>query len=78
MIENIKNLWKEIDNKTKFIKAFSEHIKRSPNTLHNHWFARFWLVPKEHQEEVVKYMQKYIRLQNEVSKAKEKEAKTLS
>ena len=65
MIENIKSLWKDIDYKTGFIIKFSQHIKRSPKTLHNHWFAMYWVVPENKQKETVEFMQNYIRLQNE-------------
>lgn len=62
-IDNIKNLWQEINNKTNFIIAVAHDLDRSPNTLHNHWFARFWQVPEEKQDEVIKYMQTWIRNQ---------------
>ncbi|TXD45875.1 hypothetical protein [Polaribacter sp. IC073] len=59
-IDNIKNLWKQINNKTAFIIECSSAVDRSANTLHNHWFARFWQVPNEKQDEVIIYMQKWI------------------
>lgn len=60
-IDNIKNLWGQIGNKTDFIKEFAPVVGRSPSTLHNHWFARFWTVPIEFQDQTIKYMQNYIR-----------------
>ena len=64
MIQNIKNLWKEIDNKTAFIEMAAKDLNRSPNTLHNHWFARFWQVPEEHQSRVVELLQRTIKKQS--------------
>jgi hypothetical protein len=66
-IENIKNLWNEIDYKTGFIVVASEEFKRSKNTLHNHWFARWFSIPETEQDNVVKFMQNYIKNQNQVA-----------
>ena len=66
-IENIKNLWSKIDYKTGFITAASKEFKRSEGTLHTHWFARWFSVPKDEQENVVKFMQNYIKNQNNVA-----------
>lgn len=63
-IDNIKTLWKQINSKTKFIIEFSKSINRSTNTLHNHWFARFWAIPKPLEDETIYYMQNYIMNQN--------------
>ena len=68
MIENIRySLYPKINSKTEFITQFSEHINKSVHTLHNHWFARFWAIPTEHQEKTVDFMQKYIATQNKKS-----------
>ena len=65
MIDNIRhNLYPQINSKTDFILQFSTHIGKSVHTLHNHWFARFWAIPLEHQEKTVDFMQKYIANQN--------------
>lgn len=66
-IDNIKNLWSKIDYKTGFIEDASEAFKRSKNTLHNHWFARWFSVPEDEQDEVIKFMQNYIKQQNKVA-----------
>lgn len=64
LIDNIKTLWLKIDYKTGFIEKASKEFKRSENTLHNHWFARWFSVPKTHQKEVITFMQNYIKNQN--------------
>lgn len=68
MIDNIKKLWPQIDQKTDFILAVSKAVKRAPNTLKNHWFCNFFSVPEENQDLVVKMMQKQIKKQNDAIK----------
>lgn len=63
-IDNIKDLWEQIDYKTGFIEDASIAFKKSKNTLHNHWFARWFSVPKKEQDNVITFMQTYINLQN--------------
>lgn len=63
--DNIIQLWSKINYKTGFIKEAAVHFKKSPVTLHNHWFAKFFTVPKKEEDNVIKFMQKYIKLQNE-------------
>ena len=63
LIDNIKNLWDLIDYKTGFIELCAKELDRSPNTIHNHWFARFWQVPTDMQIPVIKLMQKTINNQ---------------
>ena len=62
--QNIKNLWAKLPNdgsKTEFIKVVAEDLGKSPNTLHNHWFARFWQIPEKHQDRVIELLQNTIR-----------------
>lgn len=66
LIDNIKNLWHQIDYKTGFIELCAKELDRSPNTIHNHWFARFWQVPHDMQILVIKLMQKTIN--NQINK----------
>ena len=66
LIDNIKNLWQKINYKTGFIELCAKELDRSPNTIHNHWFARFWQVPQDMQEPVIKLMQKTIN--NQITK----------
>lgn len=62
-IDNIKTLWKLINNKTEFIKLVAKELDRSPNTIHNHWFARFWQVPVDKQDKVIELLQNTIKQQ---------------
>jgi len=65
MIENIKKLWKQIDNKTNFIVMAANDLDKSPNTLRHHWFSNsgFWSVPEEHQPRVIELLQNTIKEQ---------------
>lgn len=67
MIENIKNLYTEIQDKTAFLLMASKDLKRSPKTLRNHWFSNtgFWSIPEEKQARVVELLQNTIAKQNE-------------
>jgi hypothetical protein len=66
LIDNIRDLWKQINYKTGFIELCAKELDRSPNTIHNHWFARFWQVPADMQIPVIKLMQKTIN--NQITK----------
>jgi hypothetical protein len=59
-IEQIIELWKKIPangTKTKIIKKLAKELGRSPNTLRNHWFGSFWLIPEAHQAHVKKELE---------------------
>ena len=63
-IDNIKSLWQQLPNdgsKTEFIKLAAEDLGKSPNTIHNHWFARFWQVPEQYEDRVIELLQNTIR-----------------
>ncbi|CAL2077422.1 conserved protein of unknown function [Tenacibaculum sp. 190524A02b] len=68
--DNLKSLYLKIDNKTKFLQSLADFIGRSPNTLKNHWFANFWSVPDDLIDEVIMFMQNYIKIQEELKKNK--------
>ena len=66
LMDNIKELWSLINYKTGFIEMCAKELDRSPNTLHNHWFARFWQIPTDMQVPVIELMQKTIN--NQITK----------
>ena len=66
LMDNIKELWSLINYKTGFIEMCAKELDRSPNTLHNHWFARFWQIPIDMQVPVIELMQKTIN--NQITK----------
>ncbi len=65
MIQNIKNLYAQIDKKVDFLIELANDLDKSPNTMRNHWFGNFWSIPEEYQERVVELLQNRIALQNE-------------
>lgn len=67
-LDNIKALYKQVGRKVDFINALSEANGREPITMYNHWFCRFWAIPKSEQQNVIAFMQKYIKQLNEKSK----------
>jgi hypothetical protein len=59
----IKPLFDKLDNKSQFIEALAEKVDRSPATLENHWFSRYWRVPSDLRPFVIKELAKAIKLQ---------------
>ncbi len=43
-IDNIKQLWEQIDSKTDFMILTANDLNKKPNTLRTHWFSKsgFW------------------------------------
>lgn len=66
-INNIKQLYGQLKHgtKTSFIELVAFDLVKSPLTIHNHWFARFWQVPEEHQDRVIELLQNTLKLQNQ-------------
>ncbi len=69
MIENIQELYAQINHKTNFIKMAAKDLGKSPLTLRAHWFGLFWAIPEHHQPRVVELLQNTIKKQNEKAKA---------
>ena len=65
-LDNIKNLYNDVGPKVPFFTALAVHLDRSPRTLNNHWFCRFWAIPEDQQQEVIAFMQKWIANRNKV------------
>ncbi|MEC4049778.1 hypothetical protein OX284_010095 [Flavobacterium sp. SUN046] len=62
-IDEIKDLYSQVKEKTKFIINVSPLIGRAPKTLRNHWFSEFWSIPKEHQPRVKELLETTIKNQ---------------
>lgn len=63
MIDQIKELYAQIDHKTQFIANLAEKLGKSPQSLRVHWFAQFWSIPEEYQPKVVKFLKYTIKEQ---------------
>ena len=66
MIENIKTLYEQIEDKYSLIMELSIKFGIRPGSIRTNWFATFFSVPENHQEEVVTILQKKIREQNKI------------
>ena len=62
-IDNIKDLYSQIKQKTNYMIELATHLDKSPNSLRVHWFGNFWSIPSHHQDEVIIFTQKYIKNQ---------------
>ena len=63
--ENIKNLYKQVDGKTQFIKFVASYFNMKPASVRNHWLSEsgFWSVPEKQQAELIKLLQNQIKSQ---------------
>jgi len=59
--EQIKLLYKHVGRRVTFIEAAAVEFDRSVNTLINHWFAKFWQVPKSEIEAVKLFTYNYVK-----------------
>ena len=64
MTQNIKDLFRNVKNKTEFIELLSKEFDRKPASIRNNWFASFYSIPQEHEERVVELLQRTIIAQN--------------
>jgi hypothetical protein len=62
-IENIKQLYTQVEKKTKFIQMVADDLGKSPRTLRNHWFGAFWSIPLMYQDRIIELSQNTIKLQ---------------
>lgn len=59
-IDNIQNLYSQIEQKTKFIKEVADHFSLNPQYVRGHYFSSFWSIPEERQDEVISMLQNKI------------------
>lgn len=64
MIENIKQLYKEVEGKNKFIGVVANEFNLKPTSIRTHWFGNFWSIPESKQSKVVELLQNQIKNQN--------------
>lgn len=58
--EQIKNYWVFVPHKTSFIERMAILFEKSPITLTNHWFGKFWMIPEPYQERVLEEIKKEV------------------
>jgi len=65
MLDEIKELYAQIYEKTKFISLVAANLGKQPRSLRNHWFGSFWAIPADYQPKVVELLKKTIKQQYE-------------
>ena len=63
MKQNIKDLYKELDNKKDFVLLCSDEFNIKPNSIHSNWFNTYWSIPDKHLERVLELLQNYFKQQ---------------
>ena len=64
-IDEIKQLYSQINKKTKWIEDTAKDIGKSPLSLRHHWFAQFWKIPDEYQPRVIELLKTTIKNQED-------------
>lgn len=67
MIENIQQLFNLLDNNQQkvLINVLAEHYSKNPKSIYNNWFSgKFPHIPSKYQEEVLRILQRRIKLFN--------------
>lgn len=59
-IDNIKELYNQIEHKTNFTIEVGTYFKKSPQSLRVHWFGNFWSIPDKYQDELITLLQNKI------------------
>lgn len=64
-IEEIKELYSQINRKTEFMVELAKALGKRPNTLKNHWFTLFWSIPIELELFVLEFLKEKIKSQKQ-------------
>jgi len=62
-IDNIKQLYKMVFHKTKFIQLVADDLGKSAKYLRGNYFSQFWNIPEQHQDRVITLLQRTIKTQ---------------
>lgn len=57
MKQNIKDLYKELDNKKSFVLLCSDEFNIKPNSIQCNWFNAYWSIPDKHLDRVLELLQ---------------------
>ena len=63
MKQNIKDLYKELENKKDFVLLCSDEFNIKPNSIHTNWFSAYWSIPDKHLSRVLELLQNYFKQQ---------------
>lgn len=59
-IDNIKDLYSQINKKTKFIQEVANDLNLNPQYVRGHYFSAFWTIPEDKQDRVIELLQNKI------------------
>jgi hypothetical protein len=65
MIDNLKMLISEMDNKSEFVKEVAEYYKQSFDYLFMNWFQKDWKVPVSKLPKIIEMAQNWLFAQNQ-------------
>lgn len=60
MIENLKELVRQMDNKSDFAKVVSDYFKIKQTSVINHWLGSGWDIPEQYKPKVVDLAQRML------------------
>ena len=63
-MDNIKSLYPQINEKTKFISEVAKEFDLNPQYVRSHYFSSFWTIPQDKQLKVIQMLQNKIAEQN--------------
>ena len=69
MMENIKKLYKEIEDKKGLICAIAKEFKMREVSVRSNWFCRFWTIPEYRIDRTIEIMQNWRK--QEINRAKQ-------
>ena len=62
-IDNIKQLYKKVYAKTKFIAMVADDLGLNPQYVRGHYFSAFWTIPEKHEDRIIELQQNTIKEQ---------------
>jgi len=62
-IDNIKQLYKMVFHKTKFIQLVADDLGLNAQYVRGHYFSSFWNIPERYQDRVITLLQRTIKTQ---------------
>jgi len=63
MKQNIKDLYKELENKKDFVLLCSDEFNIKPSSVQCNWFSKYWSIPDKHLDRVLELLQNYFKQQ---------------
>ena len=61
-IDNIKNLYNQLNNKQKFVHDVADYYFKNYDHIKNRWFSK-WKIPEKFQVKIIEMLQNQIKNQ---------------